>query len=72
MKPAIKARPLSVQEYDWLQRFRTAVDRHWVGLTEFEKRFCGDLLARFEQFGIRTFVSRKQWEIVAEIGEKVM
>jgi len=72
MKTANQQRPLTIEEYDWLKKMRPAVDEHWDELTGFEKQFIESLLQRFDQYGMRTMISQKQWEIVTAISEKVM
>jgi hypothetical protein len=63
---------LSQRERDWLVKLKPAVDQHWDELTDFEKKFAEDLLERFRQWGVKTRISPKQWEIIATISEKVL
>lgn len=63
---------MTQHEHDWLMRLKPAVDQHWDELTAFEQKFAEDLLERFRQWGVKTRVSPKQWEIVAGISEKVL
>ena len=63
---------MTQHEHDWLVRLKPAVDQHWDELTAFEQKFAEDLLERFRQWGVKTRVSPKQWEIVAGISEKVL
>ncbi len=60
------------QEFDWIVKLTPAVDQHWHELTEFERRFAEDLLERFRQWGIKTLISPKQWEIITRISEKIL
>jgi hypothetical protein len=53
-------------------KLKTAVDTHWDELTAFEQKFAEDLLERFRQWGIKTRISPKQWEIITRISEKVL
>jgi len=63
---------LRQQEFDWLTRLGPAVDRHRAELTTFEQRFAEDFLERFRQWGVKTKISPKQWEIIAGISEKIL
>jgi len=67
-----KGREMTREEYDWMCRLRDATDIHWKELTDWEKKFMEDLLERFRQWGIKTKISAKQWEIIARISEKII
>jgi hypothetical protein len=60
------------EEYEWIDRLRAASDLHWDELTDWEKKFMEDLLEGFRQYGIRTKISKKQWEIITRISEKIL
>jgi hypothetical protein len=63
---------LTQKEFDWLTKLGPAVDQHLDELTGFEQTFAEAVLERFRRYGIRTLVSKRQWEIIAGISEKVL
>ncbi len=63
---------MNQKEYEWLDRLRAATDLHWKELNAWEQKFMEDLLERFRQWGIRTKISPKQWEAIANISEKIL
>ena len=65
-------RELTEKENDWLERIERDVDKVWDDLTAWEQRFLEDILERFRQYGIRTYISPKQWQIIARISEKIV
>ena len=65
-------RPLSVKECAWLLLMKSAVDKHWNALTQWEKQFMKGILSRVERFGANTIVSKDQWARITEISEKIM
>jgi len=60
------------EEYDWMDRLQAACDIHWKELTDWEKKFMEDILERFRQWGIKTKISPKQWEVITRISEKII
>ena len=65
-------KPLTQEEKAWLIRLESSVDKYWDELTDFEKKFLETLLERFRQYGMKTIVSPKQWEIITRISEKII
>jgi hypothetical protein len=65
-------RVLTQNEFDWLTRIEKNVDAAWDKLTEREQRFIENLLERFRQYGMKTWISSEQWKIIAWISEKVI
>jgi hypothetical protein len=63
---------MTQKEYDWITRLKAATDVHWNELTSWEKKFMEDLLERFRQYGIRTKISKGQWDIITRISEKII
>jgi len=63
---------MTQKEYDWMVRLQAAADVYWDELTDWEKRFMEDVLERFRQWGIKTKISLKQWEIITRISEKII
>lgn len=63
---------LTQKEFEWLTKLGPAVDQHLDELTGFEQTFAEAVLERFRRYGIRTLVSKRQWEIIAGISEKVL
>jgi hypothetical protein len=63
---------MTIKEYEWLGQLSTACDLHWDELTEWEKKFMEDILERFREWGIKTKISPKQWEIITRISEKII
>jgi len=59
-------------EADWLKLLEPAVDQYWDELSAFEQKFIENILARFKKYGSRTFVSTKEWGVIALISEKVL
>lgn len=63
---------LTQKEFDWMKRLEKEVDKHWDELNEWEKKFVEDLLERFRMYGMRTQISKKQWETITEISDKAI
>ena len=62
---------MTQKEFDWLKRLENEIDKHWDELTTWEKRFMEDLLERFSRYGIKTIISKGQWEVITRVSEKV-
>lgn len=60
------------KEYDWMNRLQASADKHWDELTDWEKKFLEDILERFRQWGKKTKITPKQWEIITRISEKII
>lgn len=65
-------RGLKQDEYDWLQRLYRAVDECWGDLSEWERRFMENRIEAFRRYGMKTRISRRQWDIIARISEKIL
>lgn len=63
---------MTQKEFAWLKRIEAGVDKAWDDLSDWEKRFIEDLLERLRQWGMKTFISKKQWEIITRISEKII
>jgi len=63
---------LSQKESDWIKRLEKAVDINWDDLTEWEKSFIEDVLERFRCWGEKIKISKKQWEILTRISDKII
>lgn len=63
---------MTPKEFDWLNKIEKEIDKCWDDLTPWEQRFMEDLLERFKQYGQRTLISKKQWEILLRISEKIV
>jgi hypothetical protein len=60
------------QEFDWLTKLEREVDKHWDDLTKWEKTFTENLLERFRRYGIKTMISKREWEVITEISDKAI
>lgn len=54
-----------------LEEVLEAADTHEDRLTKWEIRFCEDMRLSVLEFGVTTSVSEKQWDVIAQISEKV-
>jgi len=63
---------LKQDEYDWMKRLEAAVDKGWDELSEWEQRFLENRLEAFRQYGMRTRISKAQWNIIGRISEKIL
>lgn len=67
-----KCKALNIDEAKWLKRMEPAVDQHWKELSKFEQGFIEGVLERFRQYGMMTFLSARQWEVITGISEKIL
>lgn len=63
---------LTQKEFDWMKRLERALDEQWDELTDWEKQFVEDILERFRRWGESIKISKKQWDILTRISEKVI
>ena len=63
---------MTQKEFNWLKRLENEIDKHWDELTTWEKRFMEDLLERFNVYGERTLISKKQWEVITRVSERIV
>ena len=63
---------LTQKEMAWLSRIEQSIDTAWDDLTAWEKRFMEDILERFRRWGVKTQISKKQWESITRISEKIV
>ena len=63
---------LTPEETAWLDRIKKHIDLNWDDLKPFHQKFAEDLLERYAQYGKRTMISAKQWEVITEISEKII
>ena len=63
---------LTQKEFDWMKRLEQEIDRVWEDLSEWERRFMENRIEAFRQYGIKTRISKAQWNIIARISEKII
>lgn len=63
---------MTEKECKYMQKIEAEVDKVWDDLTNWEQKFIEETLARFENYGQKTLISPKQWNIIERIGEKVV
>lgn len=63
---------LSQKEFDWMKRIESEIDKAWDDLNAWEQRFMENRLEAFRQYGMRTRISKAQWNIIARISEKII
>jgi len=63
---------LTDKEMAWLSRLGQGIDAAWNDLTPWERRFMEDLLERFRKWGIKTQITKSQWDRIGEISEKII
>ncbi len=63
---------MTEKEYKYMQKIEAEVDAAWDDLTDWEHKFIEDILSRFEMYGQRTLISKRQWGIIERIGEKIV
>ena len=63
---------LTDHECAWLERLEREIGVDGADLTPWEQGFMEDLLKRFHRYGDRTQISKKMWEIITRISEKVI
>jgi len=68
----MKTQLLTDKECAWLERIQTEIDDPCDYLTAWEQNFTEDLLRRFRQYGDRTQISKKQWDVITRISEKII
>jgi len=69
MKPR---KTLNQQEYDWLMRIEANIDSAWNDLNDWEKIFMEGILENFKKYGMKTFFSKGQWNVLTRISEKII
>jgi hypothetical protein len=62
---------LTTRDIQWLDKFRGAADEAWSSLTTWEKRFCEDVLEKYRVHKELLTLSKKQWEVISNISEKL-
>jgi hypothetical protein len=62
---------LKLDEPAYMVKWCASIDEGWDKLTDWEKKFAEDMVERFTQYKIYITISKKQWEIIDRIGEKV-
>jgi hypothetical protein len=62
---------LTKEEKIWLEKFKPAVDEGWEILSRWEKIFCEDVLEKFRIQGQTLNLTRKQWDVISNVSEKV-
>lgn len=60
------------KEYAWLNRLDQEQQRQRDRLSKWEKEFLDNLLARFRIQRATLHVSPKQWQVITEIGDKII
>ena len=68
----MKTQLLTDKECAWLERIQKEIDKTWDDLSSWEQKFTEDLLERFRRYGDRTLISKRQWEIITRISEKII
>lgn len=67
-----KNRTLNDNEAEWLKKLEPAVDKSWNELNKYEQSFIEGILERFRRYGMQTYLSPKQWDVITGISEKVL
>jgi hypothetical protein len=60
------------EEYEFLQRVLRAVDAGWKDLSPWERDFLETTIERVNQFKENIKLSDKQWQVIADIAEKIL
>lgn len=68
----MKTQLLTDKECAWLERIQKEIDKAWDDLTSWEQGFIETLLERFRQYGDRTQISKKHWDVINRISEKII
>ena len=65
---------MTQKEYDWITRLKAATDVHWNELTDWEKKKImeGISWSVSPPAGIRTKISKGQWDVITRISEKII
>jgi len=63
---------LTQKEFDWMKRLEAATDECWDELTAWDQRFMENRLEAFRQYGMKTRISKAQWNIIDRISEKIL
>jgi hypothetical protein len=62
---------MQLDEVAYMVKWCASIDEDWDKLSDWEKKFSEDMVERFGKWKERTMISKKQWEIINRIGEKV-
>jgi hypothetical protein len=63
---------LTQKEFDYLQRIEREIDKVWNDLNSWEQRFMENRIEAFRMYGMKTRISRAQWDIIDRISEKII
>ena len=63
---------MTEKEFKQMQKIEAEVDKSWDDLSSWEQTFIEDILSRFEMYGQKTLISKKQWDIIERISEKIV
>jgi len=63
---------LKQEEFDWLKRLESSVDKYWDELNDWERIFMEGILENFRRWGMNTIVSQGQWNVLSKISEKIL
>ena len=62
---------LTPEEYKWISFLKATIDSAWDELNDFEKKFIEDIIERFNKYSMKTIITKKQWDILTRISEKI-
>jgi len=62
---------LTAEEYERLQIALKALGPHIGSMSDWRKNFFEDMVKRTSQYGQRTFVSEKQWDVIHDVYEEI-
>lgn len=62
---------LTPDEEEWFAKLTPELDKNWHILSKWEKSFIEDIISKHATYGMYLNLSKKQWEIIAQISEKV-
>ena len=63
---------LQEREYQWIKRLEMAAANSRARLSKWEQEFLDNLLARFRIQKTTLHVSPRQWQVITEIGDKII
>lgn len=62
---------MTPQQYDYLLRLKIAVNENHQSLNNFEQNFTESFFEKLDTYGIKTFVSDKQWNVLSKLADKL-